>query len=145
MARTIGAAEVEAFAALSGDANPLHVDEAYAAKSRFGKRIAHGTIAIAMISAVLGNRYPGPGTIYVRQDVVFKRPVFLGDTVTAVVEAIAYRADRGLLTLRTSCVNGSGELVIDGEAVVLVADVTGPILLDDPSGADVVDSSRTYV
>ncbi len=146
MARTIGAAEVDAFAALSGDVNPVHLDDAYAANSRFGRRIAHGAIAIGMISAVLGNRYPGPGSIYVKQNVAFKRPVFLGDTVTAIVEAVGYRADRGLLTLRTTCVNASGELLIDGEALVLVADVTGPFLLDVPAAAtDDVDSTRTYV
>ncbi len=131
LVRTIGAAEVDAFAALSGDHNPVHLDEAYAAKSRFGRRIAHGAIAIGMISAVLGNRYPGPGSVYLSQKIAFKRPVYLDDTVTAVVEATAYRADRGLMTLRTSCSNERGEIVIEGEALVLVTEATGPVFLDE--------------
>jgi 3-hydroxybutyryl-CoA dehydratase len=142
--RTIRGADVDAFAALLGDSNPVHLDEAYASKTRFGRRIAHGAIAVSMISSVLGTRYPGNGSIYVSQSVRFKRPVFLDETVTAIVEATSYNEARGLLTLRTWCENQRDELVIDGEALILTTDVTGPFLLDAPDERN-IDSATTYV
>ncbi|MDR7554295.1 MAG: MaoC family dehydratase [Armatimonadota bacterium] len=118
--RTITEADVAAFAALTGDHNPLHVDAAFASRSRFGERIAHGMLTAGLISAVLGMRLPGPGGIYVSQTLRFLRPVRLGDTVTATAEVLAWRPDRRLLTVRTTCTNHRGETVIDGEATLLV-------------------------
>src|ERR1700739_4918265 len=103
--RQVTAEVVEAFARVSGDTNPVHLDEMYAAKSRFGRRIAHGILAVSYISAVLGTVFPGPGTIYLSQNVSFLKPVFLGDTVTATVTVSKYRAEKGILTLVTECTN----------------------------------------
>lgn len=112
-------ARVRAFALASGDENPIHLDETYAASTRFGRRIAHGMLSTSIISAILGNDLPGPGTIYMSQQVKFKAPVYVGDTITAKVEVTAYREDKGIATLRTTCENQDGTLVLEGEAVVL--------------------------
>lgn len=107
------------FARLSGDSNPLHLDEAFAASTRFGRRIAHGMLPAAFISAVLGTRLPGPGTIYLRQSLEFVAPVFLGDRLTIRVEVIGVREDKPIVTLRTTAATANGD-VVRGEAVVLV-------------------------
>ncbi len=124
--RHVTAEDVEAFARVSGDVNPVHLDAEYAAHTRFGKRIAHGMLAVSYISAVLGTRFPGPGTIYLSQNVSFLKPVFLGDTITATVSVSKYRPEKGILTLITECFNQMGEKVVDGQAVCLVTDVTRP-------------------
>lgn len=124
LTRTISDDDVGTFARLTGDNNPLHMDDAYAARSRFGRRVAHGLLSAGLISAVLGTRLPGPGAIYLQQTFRFVRPVYPGDTVTATVEVTAYRDDRRMATLRTTCTDQRGEIVLDGEAVVLL----------DPSG-----------
>ena len=117
--------DVRFFAHLSGDANPVHLDEAYAASTRFGRRIVHGMFTAALISAVLGNDLPGPGTIYLSQTLQFKAPVYLGDTVTATVEVTRIREERGIVTLATTCTRQDGTVVLVGEAVVLVPALTG--------------------
>ncbi len=111
--------DVRTFARISEDENPVHLDDEFAAGTRFGKRIVHGMLTAALISAVIGNDLPGQGTIYLRQSVDFKAPVYLGDTITARVEVTAYRAERHIATLATTCTNQDGTLVITGEAVVL--------------------------
>ncbi len=118
--KTLTDADAAAFADLSGDFNPLHMDAAFAARSRFGERIAHGMLTASLISTVLGMHLPGPGGIYVSQTLRFLRPVRFGDTVTAAAEVMAYDAERQRLTLRTTCANQRGELVLDGEAVLVV-------------------------
>lgn len=118
--KTITEADVYAFAGMTGDFNPLHVDREFAARSRFGERIAHGILTAGLISAVLGMRLPGPGGIFLSQTLTFLRPVRFGDTITAQAEVLSYRADRRLLTLRTTCSNQRGEAVVEGEAVLLV-------------------------
>jgi 3-hydroxybutyryl-CoA dehydratase len=118
--KTITEADIKAFAQLSGDRNPLHLDDAFARRSRFGRPVAHGVLVAGVISAVLGNVLPGPGAIYLSQTLKFLRPVFPGDTVTATVEVTAYREDKGIVTLQTTCTNQSGHPVVDGEAVLLV-------------------------
>ncbi|MHB8730423.1 MAG: MaoC family dehydratase [bacterium] len=125
LTRTISGDDIEAYARLTGDHNPLHVDETFAVRTRFGRRVAHGLLSAGLISAVLGTRLPGPGAIYLQQTFRFERPVYPGDTITATVEVTAYREDRRLVTLRTTCADQSGEIVIDGEAIVL---------LDPPGG-----------
>ena len=84
--QTITDSDVKNFAGISGDHNPVHVDEVYAEKSRFGKRIAHGLMSASFFSALFGTKIPGPGCVYVEQSLKFLRPVFIGDTVTALVE-----------------------------------------------------------
>jgi 3-hydroxybutyryl-CoA dehydratase len=125
-AKTITQADIEAFAGLTGDRNPLHLDDAFARRSRFGRPIAHGTLVAGVISAALGTVLPGPGAIYLSQTLKFLRPVFPEDTVTATVEVTAYRADKGIVTLRTTCANQLGDRVIEGEAVLLVRDPAKP-------------------
>ena len=110
--------DVATFAEISGDKNPDHLDENYAKQTRFGKRIAHGTLSMGLISAVLGNKLPGHGTVYMSQMIKFTKPVYFDDTITANVEITAIRADKGIITLKTDCTNQRGEIVADGEAVV---------------------------
>ncbi len=112
-------ADILAFAQASGDTNPVHLDDDYAATTRFGRCIAHGMLTASVISAILGNDLPGPGTVYMSQTLAFKAPVFIGDVVTATVEVIAYREQRRIATFHTTCTNQDGTLVLDGEAVVL--------------------------
>ncbi len=125
LTRTISEADVEAFAWVTGDANPVHLDEEMAARTRFGKRIAHGMLVGSFISGLLGSQFPGPGTIYMSQTMKFLRPVYLGDTIRVVATVIAYRADKEILTLRTEIFNQRGDAVLSGEAVCLVSDVVG--------------------
>lgn len=110
---------VHTFAQISGDTNPIHLDDGYAATSRFGKRIVHGMFTAGLISAVIGNDFPGPGTIYMGQTLKFTKPVYIDDTVTATVSVTHIREGRNILTLETTCVNQEGEVVIKGEATVL--------------------------
>ncbi len=124
--RVVTAADVEAFAGISGDTNPVHLDQDFAEKSRFKKRIAHGILSAGYISAVLGSKLPGPGTIYLSQNLAFKAPVYLGDTVTATVTVLNYRPDKHILTLRTECINQDGTVVLEGQAVCLTSDVVDP-------------------
>ena len=112
---------IHAFASLTGDANPVHLDDAYASGTRFGRRIAHGMIAAGLISATLANDLPGPGTVYLSQSLQFKAPVYPGDTITTTVEVKSARPDKPIVTLRTTCANQENVIVLEGEAVVLVS------------------------
>jgi 3-hydroxybutyryl-CoA dehydratase len=118
--KTITEADIRGFADLTGDRNPLHLDAEFAGRSRFGRPVAHGLLVAGIISAALGTRLPGAGAIYVSQSLRFLKPVYPGDTVTATVEVTAWQEDRGVVTLRTTCANQSGDVIIDGEAVLLV-------------------------
>ena len=120
LSRTIKEEDIRAFADLSGDRNPLHLDKEFARRSRFGRPIAHGMLSAGIISAALGKCIPGPGAIYLSQTLRFVRPVYPGDTVTVTVEVTGYREDKGILTARTTCTNQTGAVVIDGEAVLMV-------------------------
>lgn len=117
---TITDQAIQAFADLTGDHNPVHLDDSYATSTRFGRRIAHGMIAAGLISATLANELPGPGSVYLSQTLQFKAPVFPGDTVTATVEVKSVRPDKPIVTLSTLCTKQDGTLVIEGEAVILV-------------------------
>ena len=119
VSKTIADEDVRAFAELTGDHNPVHLDEEYAASTRFGRRIAHGMLGASLISAVLANELPGRGTVYLSQTLRFTAPVFLGDTVTARVVVKNVREDKPVVTLETVCTNQRGERVVEGEAVVL--------------------------
>ncbi len=122
--RTVDAGVIDAFAAVSGDTNPVHMDDAYAAASPFGERIAHGMLAAAYISAVLGVRLPGTGAIYVSQTLRFRRPVKIGDVVTARVTVTELDPERARATLATVCLVDD-KPVVEGEAVVMLPRRTG--------------------
>lgn len=121
--RSVTAEAIAAFAEVSTDNNPAHLDDEYAATTRFGKRIAHGMLAASYISAMLGTQFPGPGTIYLGQTLKFVKPVFIGDTLDVVVTVTAFREDKAILTMDTTVTNQHGEKVVSGECVCLVADL----------------------
>jgi 3-hydroxybutyryl-CoA dehydratase len=118
--QTISDEMIRSFADLTGDTNPVHLDDTYAAGTRFGRRIAHGMIAAGLISATLANDLPGPGTVYLSQTLQFKAPVYPGDTITATVEVKSVRSDKPIVTLSTVCSNQENKVLLEGEAVVLV-------------------------
>lgn len=120
LSKTITDADVQQFAALSLDTNPLHLNEEYARHARFGQRICHGMLYAALVSAVIGNQLPGPGTVYISQSFQFLKPVFRDDTITATVTVVAVEAARRQAVLRTDCHNQHGALVLSGEARVLL-------------------------
>jgi 3-hydroxybutyryl-CoA dehydratase len=119
VSHVVGAADIEAFAAVSGDHNPVHMDEAFAKSTPFGGRIAHGMLSAAYISAVLGNDLPGPGAIYLSQSLRFRRPVKIGDPVIARVTVKALDEAKGHATFETVCLV-NGKTVVDGEALIMV-------------------------
>jgi 3-hydroxybutyryl-CoA dehydratase len=119
-AKTVTETDVVLFAGITGDFNPAHVNEVEAAQGMFGGRIAHGMLSAGFISTVLAMKLPGPGTIYLSQNLRFVRPVRIGDTVTARVEVAEVIAARRRVGLTTTVANQHGETVIDGEAVVMV-------------------------
>ena len=121
--KAIDQADIEAFAAVTGDHNPVHVDEMFAQQTRFGRRIAHGMLTASLISSVLANKLPGEGSVYLGQTLKFVAPVFPGDEVTARVTVKEVREDKPIVTLETICVNQRGETVIRGEATVLVSEM----------------------
>jgi 3-hydroxybutyryl-CoA dehydratase len=118
--KTIEQADIVAFASVTGDHNPVHVDEEFAKTTRFGKRIAHGMLTASLISAVLANKLPGEGSVYLGQTLKFVAPVFPGDEVTARVTVKEIREDKPIVKLETICVNQRDEVVIRGEATVLL-------------------------
>ncbi len=111
---------VRAFAALSGDFNPIHIDEEFAAQTRFGKRIAHGMISGALLSAVLGYEFKERKIVYLSQTMQFVAPTFIDDTITATATVVKIREDKPVVTLRTVCTNQDGETTVSGEAVVMI-------------------------
>jgi 3-hydroxybutyryl-CoA dehydratase len=118
--KTIEETDIQAFAEVTGDHNPIHLDEAFAKTTRFGRRIAHGMLSASLISAVLANKLPGEGSIYLGQTLQFVAPVFPGDEVTARVTVKEIRKDKPIVKLETVCVNQRDEVVIRGEATVLL-------------------------
>lgn len=135
LSRTIREADIEAFARLVGDTNPLHLDDGFARRTRFGKRVAHGMWAASLISAVLGTKLPGPGTIYLSQTLQFKAPVYPEDAITAQVTVTDIRQDKPIVTLDTVCMNQRGEVVLRGQAVVLVDQLRDVAESPKPAGA----------
>ena len=118
--KTVTEADVTTFADLIGNFNPIYVDAEYARKSRFGRRVAHGMFTAGLISAVLGNKLPGPGAFYLSQEIEFLAPVYVGDTITATVEVVSWRSDKRIITLKTDCQNQHEKQVVTGKAVLLV-------------------------
>ena len=112
--------DVKAFAELSLDRNPIHLDEVYAEQSLFGKRIVHGFFVGSLISAVFGTVLPGEGAIYLHQEMNFRKPVYHGEEITATVTVTNIKKEKSILYFDTKCENGQGEIVIDGNAVLKV-------------------------
>lgn len=119
LTRTVAEGDLAAFAEVTGDTNPVHLDAAYAAGTAFKERIAHGMLSAGYISAVIGTKLPGPGAIYVAQSLRFRRPVKIGDAVTATATVSAIDAAKARVTLTTVCTVG-GKAVLEGEAEIMV-------------------------
>ena len=118
-AKTISESDVYLFAGVTGDVNPAHINESYAAGTSFGTRIAHGMLSAGLISAVIGTQLPGPGTIYVAQQLKFTAPVHIGDTVTATATIRELLPERNRAVIETVCTRQDGAVVIRGEATVM--------------------------
>ncbi len=116
--KTVTETDVYLYAGISGDFNPAHVNEVYAGNTFFKTRIAHGMLVAGFISAALANQLPGPGTIYLKQDLSFRAPVRIGDTITAQVEILELNVDKNRARLKTTCTNQEGVVVLAGEALV---------------------------
>jgi 3-hydroxybutyryl-CoA dehydratase len=116
--KTISETDVYLYAGITGDLNPAHVNEEYAKGTFFKTRIAHGMLIAGLISTILGNKLPGPGTIYIHQSVNFLAPVRFGDTITAQAEVVELDSEKNRVKLKTTCMNQEGTLVLDGEALV---------------------------
>jgi len=116
--RTVTSEDIEMFGQVSGDYNPLHFDEDWAKTTMFKGRIAHGILTATYVSTVIGMKLPGPGAIYMSQSMKFRRPVRIGDTITARVEVIGKNDEKELLMLKTVCINQEDKVVLDGDAVV---------------------------
>jgi len=108
------------FAELSGDHNPIHLDEEFAKTTRFGQRIAHGMLSGAFISAVLGNEFKNRKILYLSQTMRFTAPTFIGDTITTTGTVTSIREDKGIVTLATECKKQNGEVTLTGESVVML-------------------------
>lgn len=121
--RTITESDVVAFAGITGDFNPVHMDAVWAARTRFGGRVAHGMLSAGLISNVLGMRLPGAGAIYLGQTLRFTAPVRPGDTITARAEVVELVPAKQRVRLRTTCTNQHGETVVEGEATMVVDDI----------------------
>ncbi len=124
--RTVTSQDIEAFSAVTGDCNPIHLDEEWAAKTRFGGRIAHGMLTGGLVSAVIGTRLPGPGNIYIKQTLEFRGPVRPGDEVTAEVRISHLEPAKNRVILATTCRCGEAE-VLRGEAVLRVQSRAEPL------------------
>src|ERR1700722_8541602 len=119
LSKTVASSDVVGFAEVTGDRNPIHLSEHFAAKTPFGTRIAHGLYTASLISAVLGTRLPGPGAIYISQTLNFRAPVKIGDTVDVVVTVAELLPEKQRARLACTC-RVDGEVVLDGEALVKV-------------------------
>jgi 3-hydroxybutyryl-CoA dehydratase len=119
LVRTVDEKAIEAFAEVTGDNNPVHLDADYAATTPFKERIAHGMLSAGYISAVIGTKLPGPGAIYMSQQLSFRRPVKIGDEVTARATITAIDPEKARVTIETVCLVG-GKPVLTGEALIMV-------------------------
>jgi 3-hydroxybutyryl-CoA dehydratase len=117
-AKTITETDIYLYAGITGDFNPAHVNEIYAKNTFFKTRIAHGMLTAGLISAIIANQLPGPGTIYLKQDLSFLAPVHIGDTITGRVEVMELIPDKNRVRLKTTCSNQDGVIVISGEGLV---------------------------
>lgn len=118
--KTVSEADVYMFAGVSGDFNPVHVNEEYAAKGMFKKRIAHGMLTASFVSTVLGTKLPGPGAIYAKQELKFLAPVFIGDTLTATCAVQQVIAEKNRVIMDCQVTNQHGAKVLSGEAALIL-------------------------
>ena len=118
--KTVSSEDVTRFAEITGDFNPVHLDEEAATKSLFGGRVAHGMLTAGLISAALAGKLPGPGSVYLAQSLRFRAPVRIGDTITTRVEVTELILTKRRVKLSTVCRNQKGDVVVDGEATILV-------------------------
>lgn len=118
LSKTISESDIYLYAGITGDFNPAHVNQVYAGKTFFKSRVAHGLLSAGFISAVIGTILPGPGTIYLKQELKFIAPVYIGDTITASVEVIEVNVAKNRVLMKTICKNQKDELVIEGQALV---------------------------
>ena len=118
LTKTVSESDIYLYAGVTCDFNPVHINETYAEKTFFKTRIAHGMLTAGFISAILGTQLPGPGTIYLRQELNFLAPVRIGDTITARVEVIEIISEKNRVRLKTTCTNQDGTQILDGEAVI---------------------------
>ncbi len=116
--KTISESDIYLFAGVTGDLNPAHINESYAKNTFFKGRIAHGMLLAGFVSGVIGMKLPGPGSIYIRQELKFLAPARIGDTITARVEITQMQSEKNRITLRTTCTNQENTLVLDGEAMI---------------------------
>jgi len=116
--KTISESDIYLFAGVTGDLNPAHINESYAKNTFFKTRIAHGMLLAGFISGVIGMKLPGPGSIYIRQELKFLVPARIGDTITARVEVTQMQSEKNRITLKTTCTNQENTLVMDGEALI---------------------------
>ena len=116
--KTVAEFDIYMYAGITGDFNPAHINEPYAQKTFFKTRIAHGMLSAGFISTVIGTRLPGTGTVYVKQDLNFRAPVQMGDTITARVEVVEITKEKNRARLETTCINQDGTVVLDGFALV---------------------------
>ena len=115
--KTITESDIYLFAGITGDFNPAHVDEEFAGKTYFKTRIAHGMLTASFISTIIGTMLPGPGSIYISQEVNFLAPVKIGDTITAIAEVVEILTEKKRIRLKTYCTNQDGTVVLDGLAI----------------------------
>ncbi|MEH7381652.1 MaoC family dehydratase [Bacillus sp. JJ1533] len=118
--KTITETDINLFAGLSGDFNPIHIEDEYAKKTRYKKRIAHGLLTSSLLSQLLGVHLPGKGSVYMEQTIRFTAPVFIGDTITAMATIQECNREKNRVKLLTECHNQKGELVLTGTAVMMV-------------------------
>jgi len=116
--KTVSEIDIYLYAGVTGDFNPVHINEEYAKNTFFKTRIAHGMLTAGFISAIISNQLPGPGSIYLKQDLNFLAPVYIGDTITARIEIIEVIAKKNRIRLITTCNNQHGVLILSGKAVI---------------------------
>jgi acyl dehydratase len=124
--RTVTAEDIERFAAMTGDRNPIHFDAELAARTRFGAIVVQGGVTSGLLNAVVAEDLPGPGSVFLETSWRFTKPVHPGDTITAEVEVLERRADKPITTLRTTIRDQLGDVVLDGTAVVYTVDLPEP-------------------
>lgn len=117
--KTVSESDVYLFAGITGDFNPAHINERVASESMFKGRIAHGLISVGIMSSIMAMQLPGPGSIYISQELKFLAPVRIGDTIKAKVEVVEIFEERNRVALRTTCENQDGKLVLDGKAIIM--------------------------
>ena len=126
--KTVTESDVYLFAGITGDFNPVHINQTYAEKTVFKSRIAHGIMVAGMLSAVMATQMPGPGAVYISQELNFTAPVYIGDTITAQAEVLSIDVDANRVKIKTTCMNQNGETVIYGIAIVSPAKRRNPEL-----------------